>query len=668
MFKIIERRKNRKNMLQLRNIHYSIGEIELLKGITWMINPGEKMALTGPNGSGKTTLLKIIYGEIEPQKGNIVKPQDYRIGYLPQEEVVTGEGTVLENVLLGKPQVLVLEKKIKELHKALESPGPEYKSLLNKLGRLEEQYQALGGYQIEVSAKALLSGLGFSEEEFDKDYSELSGGWCMRAYLARLLLHEPDLLLLDEPTNHLDLPSMEWLEQYLLQFKGTVVLVTHDRYFIDRLADEIYELDRGELSRYPGNYRVFLQLKEQKINLLRKKREEQLSERERLIRFINRYRSDKKRAAQVQSRIKMLEKLKIIDVPPQPEYPEFRLSVPVQSFKDVLTMDKVSFRYDENWILKKVSFSLNRGDKAALVGPNGAGKTTLTRLIAGDLKPQEGNISLGERTVIGYYAQHQILALNPNNTVFSEVASTVAQDHIPRIRDVLGIFQFSGDEVFKRIRVLSGGEKARVTLAKILLSPVNFLIMDEPTTHLDIAAREALEEALKKYEGTLLIISHDRYFLDKIVKRVFELRNGQLEEYYGNYSYYLEKKAKKKVGFEEEDKIKERKEIKEKAGKVFSRKTKEQKRKEAEARQAVSWKRSQLRQALEELEKEIEQLENKKKNLEASLARPETYKTEGEEIADLQKDYAYTEKRLNELYSRLEETEKQLKKLLASLP
>ncbi len=655
-------------MLQLKDIYYSIGEAELLKGITWMVNPGKKLILTGPNGSGKTTLLRIINGEIDSQKGSIIKPQNYRIGYLPQEEVVTGEGSVLENVLLGKPKILALEKKIKELHKALEFPGPEYNSLLDKLGSLEEQYQALGGYQVEASAKALLSGLGFSEDEFEKDYSELSGGWCMRAYLARLLLHEPDLLLLDEPTNHLDLPSMEWLEQYLLQFKGTIILVTHDRYFIDRLADEIYELDRGELSRYPGNYKIFLQQKEQKINLLRKKREEQLSERERLIRFINRYRSDKKRAAQVQSRIKMLEKLEIIDVPPQPECPEFSLSVPVQSFKDVLTIDKVSFRYDKDWILRKTSLSLNRGDKVALVGPNGAGKTTLTRLIAGDLSPREGIIRLGERTVLGYYAQHQILALNLNNTVFSEVASTVAQEHIPRIRDVLGIFQFSGDEVFKKIKVLSGGEKARVTLAKILLSLVNFLIMDEPTTHLDMTAREALEEALQKYEGTLILISHDRYFLDQIVNRVVELRNGQLEEYYGNYSYYLEKKEKEKEELKEQSESQEKEKLVEKAGPNSGRKTKEQKRKEAEARQAISQKRARLRREIGEFENEIKQLEERKRNLEAFLARPETYKEKGKEVAGLQKDYAYAGKRLEELYRRREKAEHQLEELLASLP
>ncbi len=630
-------------MLQVRSLHYSIGDRNLLDSVDWNLQPGKRFALVGPNGSGKTTLLRILTDEIEPQSGTITKPRNYTIGYLPQEEIVVGHGSVLENVLAGIPEIQELDHKIHALHGALEA-NPEDESLLLKLGPLEQRYQDLGGYTIEGTAKKILSGLGFEESQFQTDFTELSGGWRMRIFTARLLLQNPDLLLLDEPTNHLDIPSMEWLEEYLLNYKGSVVIVSHDRFFIDRLSHEIYELDRGELTRYRGNYHFFEEQKKEKIRLLEKRRDEQITEKERITRFINRYRSDKRRAAQVQSRLKMLEKMEEIELPPPPRRLDFRLRVETPGYKDVLSIENMGFRYQQDWVLKDLNLHISRGNKVAMVGVNGAGKTTLTRLIAGELKPQRGSLRLGNQVKAGFYAQHQIQALHSENTVLDEVSSTAAEGLVSKIRQVLGIFQFGDDEIDKKIKVLSGGEKARVSLAKILLSPVNFLIMDEPTTHLDITAREALEDALADYDGTLLLISHDRYFLDKLVSRVVELKDGRLDEYCGNYSYYLWKR-------EQDSDIRESRaddaEPKDKG--VSSRKTKEQKRQEAEARQQVSRERKTLQKNIAQIEREIQESESLLREMETRLSDPETYRN-GTDISLLNKGYAELKLRLESLY------------------
>jgi len=641
-------------MLQVQDLYYSIGDQKLLSGVEWNLQPGKRVALIGPNGAGKTTLLRILTDEIEPQKGYVIKPRHYSIGYLPQEEVVVGEGTVLENALAGRPEVLKLEKRIHALHSSMDGGEGDPDKLLEQLGVLEQRYQDLGGYNQEAQAKKILSGLGFQEEQFTAPFSKLSGGWCMRIYLARLLLQEPDLLLLDEPTNHLDIPSMEWLEQYLIRFKGSVVVVSHDRFFIDRVSQEIFELDRGELTRFKGNYHFYEKKKEQRLQLLIKRHQEQAVERERIQRFINRYRSDKRRASQVQSRIKMMEKLDKIELPPPPSRLDFHLNVEKPSYKDVLTMEDMSFRYGEEWVLEDLQFQISREEKMALVGVNGAGKTTLTRLITGQLSAVQGTVKVGNRVHIGYYAQHQIKALNLESTVYDEVASTAAQGLVSQIRAVLGMFQFDEEGIRKKIKVLSGGEKARVSLSKILLSPVNFLIMDEPTTHLDITAREALEKALLNYNGTLLLISHDRYFLDKLVGRVVELRDKQLHEYWGNYSYYLWKK---------ETETEESREEEQKSGSVSGKKTKEQKRLEAEARQSISKNRSHLQKEVDTLEKDIDRAESEKSRIEAVLTDHETYKN-GRNVGELHERHAELKKHLKTLYDRWEREKLQLEELI----
>lgn len=642
-------------MLQIRDLNYNIGDRQLLASIDWVIQPGKRAALIGPNGAGKTTLLRILNEEIEYHGGSIIKPKEYRIGYLPQEEISMENHSVLQTVLIGQKEIILLEKQISRLHETLDTLDPangRHENLLNQLGNLEHHYEAMGGYRLESIAKSILSGLGFSENDFSRPLSEFSGGWRMRVYLALLLVRKPDLLLLDEPTNHLDIPSLEWLEQYLLSFKGSIIIVSHDRFFIDRLAQEIVELDRGRLVHYSGNYHFYEIQKEQRESYLLKKWKEQQSERERQERFISRFRYKATKAAQVQSRIKQLEKMEVIDIEPPRPHIDFTIKVSSQSYKDVLTIKNMSFKYEAEWVLKKIDLNIYRGDKVCLIGANGAGKTTLTRLITSQLLPQEGSVQVGPKSLIGYYAQHQVDTLDLEATAYEEISSTVATSLIPRIRDVLGIFQFRGEDVFKKIKVLSGGEKARVSLAKILLSPVNFLIMDEPTNHLDKTSREALEQALFHYDGTLLLISHDRYFLDKLVNRVVELRNGQITEYDGNYSYYLEKRIIPRVPVEQEI---AKPQLELPAVPTF-KKTKEQKRLEAEARQAISKDLNRLKKEVADCEDKINHLEFVKKNLESQMAQPETYQ-DSRLAVSLQKEYAVVKRDLQTISIKWEQAQ-----------
>ena len=642
-------------MLQINNLTFSIGERLLFDGISWTVAKSKRLALIGPNGAGKTTLFRIITGQIQLDAKAIQYPKDYQIGYLPQEEVAFSDGNILQTVLEGRQEVLTLSEKIEKLRNEI-SINHDQDDKLQQLGNLEHQYETLGGYRLESEAKTILAGLGFSETDFTNSISTFSGGWRMRVYLARLLLKNPDLLLLDEPTNHLDLPSLEWLEQYLIKFEGSIIIISHDRFFIDRLAQEIFELENGKLEHYAGNYHFYEKEKVKRRELLIKRYEQIREEKEKQERFIERFRYKATKAAQVQSRVKQLEKLEQIQLPTEKKQIEFKISVDVTSYKDVLDIRDLSFKYDSDWVLEDINLNIYREEKVALVGINGAGKTTLTRLIVGQLAPQQGTITLGERTKIGYYAQHQVDTLNLENTIYDEVASTVAKEHIPNIRNVLGVFQFTGDEVYKPIKVLSGGEKARVSLAKILLCPVNFLIMDEPTNHLDMASKEALENALAFYNGTLILISHDRYFLDKLVNRVIELDNKKLRLFEGNYTDYLAGRERMQA--------QETVNVSEKESGV--KRSRDLKRQQAEARQAISKQRQILDKDIKIWETKIEELETRKNDLEQEMLLPETYQN-GELIAKLQKEYAAVKIELENSFQKWEAVQTEMDSLMEQL-
>ncbi|MEJ2049503.1 MAG: ABC-F family ATP-binding cassette domain-containing protein [Calditrichota bacterium] len=647
-------------MVQLKNIHYQIGERTLLRDLNWFIDDGSRMALIGANGSGKTTLLRIITGQIKPNSGHINRPSGYQIGYLPQEEIVLQDNPILNTVLTGRPDIEEINAQLKEIQIALKveiNPQSE-KELVARQGELESQYKLLDGYSIQAEAKKILAGLGFDRDEFGKPLMEFSGGWRMRVYLAKLLLQNPDLLLLDEPTNHLDLPSLEWLENYLKKFNGSIVIVSHDRTFIDKIAREIVELQDGTLFHFPGKYADFERQKELMAEQIQQQQKNIQKYKAQQQKFIDRFRYKATKAAQVQSRIKKLEKLETVESVPQSKNFSFSIKVDVPSYKDVLNFRDVSFRYNSHWIISQVNFHISRADKIALVGQNGAGKTTLTKLITGILKPQQGLIKMGERIRIGYFAQHRIEELNLENTIYQEVFETAADSHRPNIRNILGLFKFSSDDIEKRIAVLSGGEKARVSLAKILLSPVNFLIMDEPTNHLDIPSRQTLENALQDYDGTLLLISHDRHFLDKLVHRVFELKKEKLTEYQGNYSDYLHLKP-----VEEEELLQQEIEIREKKS---DRKSREQKRKEAEARQAISRRRNELQTRISEIEQEIEKLEVEKIHIETELGKTETYKN-AEKAVVIQNRYKEINTLLKNIMTEWEKLHAELEELMHNM-
>ena len=533
-------------MLQIRDLKYSLADRNLLNGVNWTINPGRRSALIGPNGAGKTTLLKILNGELEYQSGAIQKPKEYTIGYLPQEELALGKGSILEIALQGRKELVDIEYKLFQMRQQIEIEH-ENQELLAQFGELEHRFESLDGYRMESNAKAILSGLGFLEKDFFRPLSEFSGGWRMRAYLARLLLQEPNLLLLDEPTNHLDLPSLEWLEQYLINFPGSIVSVSHDRYFVDRLCQDIYELDNGRLEYYAGNYHFYENLKVEKRELLLKQYEEQKGEIEKQERFINRFRYKNTKAVQVQSRIKQLEKMETIEAPTTaPNLSKIRLADPPHSGHEIIRLEQAGFSYDQKrWIFKGLDLRISRGEKVALVGYNGMGKTTLLRMLAGQLEPIEGRRVLGHKVVVGYQSQDFAETMPPVKSVYHIVKQGNPAASEAQVRSLLGGFGFGGDAVEKKCEVLSGGEKIRLAFARLFIDPPNFLLLDEPTTHLDINGREALEAALKDYKGALCVVSHDVTFVRNIAEHIVAIDDSGVSRFPGGYDYFLQKQEER---------------------------------------------------------------------------------------------------------------------------
>jgi ATP-binding cassette subfamily F protein 3 len=650
-------------MFQLQNIAYSIADRLLFEQINWAIEPLKRYALIGANGAGKTTLFRIMTGMITPDRGEMVKPKNYTIGYLPQEELAGEQGTVLSAALQGQPELSRLEAEIQKIQEQLkhkESDRETQERLVHKLGDLDHQFGLLGGYEREPQTKKILQGLGFSSTDFSRPVADLSGGWRMRVYLTRLLLQQPDLLLLDEPTNHLDIAALEWLERFLLKYKGSVIIISHDRFFVERLAEEIAELEHQTLTHYPGRYHFYEQQKELKQEQMLARAESLREEREIISRFVERFRYKATKARQVQSRIKRLEKMETVEIPRQGYRINFRIQCPVQSHHEVCNLQNISFAYDQNWIFRDLNFNLYRGQRIALIGSNGTGKTTLARIMVGLLAPQQGMVHWGQNVAVGYYAQQQVESLDLQKTVLQEVTTTAADMYRTEVRNILGIFGLGGDEAGKKNAILSGGEKSRVCLAKILLSPVNLLIMDEPTNHLDLVSKEALEKALSGYDGTLVIISHDRYFLDKLVNQVIELKNGILQHYAGNYSYYLEKKESNDLLNEIESGTKPpiTAEI------PVSRK--EQKRQEAEARQKISFRRNDLKNQLKKLELKVAGMEKDKQEIEKLMADQQFYKQQdkaGEKIRYYQELIVS----LPEVYRQWEKLTVELETLLQSM-
>ncbi|MGE0824721.1 MAG: ABC-F family ATP-binding cassette domain-containing protein [Candidatus Binatia bacterium] len=531
-------------MLQLINLSLSFGGQELFRHLNWHVRAKDRIGLVGPNGAGKTTLFRLIMGQIEPDSGAVRRQREATVGYLPQEGISITGHTLFAEARAALPQLTDIQQELTSIHRILEEEpggGEDHDELLARYGDLQHRFEALGGFRADAEVAKVLTGLGFSEDQFSRPTETFSGGWQMRIALAKLLLQQPDILLLDEPTNHLDLDSLFWLESYLRAYTGSVVIISHDREFLDRLVTHIAAVHNHAITEYTGNYSTFERQFEQELEAYRKAYEEQQEEIARIQRFIDTFRYNARKASQVQSRVKQLDKLERLE-PPQgvPKGVRFHFPTAPRSGRVVLELAAVSQHYGPLQVFNNLGLVIERGDRIALVGVNGAGKSTLSRILSGVEEPTIGERRLGHHVILDYYAQQQADRLSGEDTVYEAVSGNAPLAMVSELRTLLGAFLFSGDTINKKVAVLSGGEKSRLALAKMLLQPSNCLILDEPTNHLDIRTKDVLREALLQYGGTFIIVSHDRYFLKGLVTKVLEMRNGQLVVYPGTFEEFLQ--------------------------------------------------------------------------------------------------------------------------------
>ena len=619
----------------LQNVTFEFGARVIVEDATWHIQPGERIGLIGYNGTGKSTLLKLLVGEYQPSNGTVERSRGISIGYLHQDLLSFDTNDSILQVALGAfERVLQLEKEIEELGKELEKTGDE-KTLHEYSDKLQE-LETIGGYNIHHKTEEILQGLGFANADLQRPYKEFSGGWRMRVLLAKMILQQPDLLLMDEPTNHLDLPSIEWLEKYLQHYQGSVVIVSHDKYFLNRMVTKIVEVYQQQLHIYTGNYEYFEKEKAIRIEMQQKAFENQQDYIRQNERLIERFRAKASKAAMAQSLIKKLDRLeRIEDV--ALERPNIRINFRVDKTpgKVLCELTNVTKSFGDNIIIKNATAEIERGDKIALIGANGKGKSTLLRIIAGT-EAIEGERKWGHNVDESFYAQHQLEALNINNTIIDEMKECGSQLTELELRSLLGCFLFSGDDADKKIKVLSGGEKARVALAKVIVSKANFLMLDEPTNHLDMHSCDLLIEALNKYEGTTILVSHDRYFVSKTANKIWEIVNQELKEFKGGYEEWVQWKERMAKAADAGNK---KSEAKTKQAATEKPKTTEHKpalnvernnNQEIQKRNTVIDKT--VKKELQRVQKQFQQIEeqiaattDKKAELEKMLASPETY-------------------------------------------
>jgi ATP-binding cassette subfamily F protein 3 len=524
-------------MITLHNIHKFYGKQDVLNGVSLHVGPRERLGLVGPNGAGKSTLLAIMLGQIEPDQGSVFRAKKLRMGYLPQDLLRLAGKTVLELAMDTGASLEEIKAELDVIHDELATAGDtaQIDELLLRQGQLQSVFEDLGGYDLPARARKVLSGLGFRQEQLERDVATLSGGWLMRAALARIILSFPDVILLDEPTNHLDLESLLWLENYLANTSASLVLVSHDRVFLDKLVNRIVEVDQGKLYVYGGNYTQYENLRSSRIQAAEAAWQNQQDRVREIQNFIDRNRSRKDRAKQVQSRLKMLENMEVAPAPESEESLNLSFAAANRSSKVVVELLGVGLTYGSRQVYRNLNFTLQRGERVAFLGRNGAGKSSLLKLLTGQVEAQEGRRLVGGRVEMGVFSQHALQDLQPENDVLGELGSVAGHLGLSRLRTILGAFLFKGDEVFKKVKVLSGGERSRLVLAKILVNSPNTIFMDEPTNHLDLQSRAVLEKALAGYDGTLVLISHDRHLINAVVNKVVWINDGQLTICPGNY-------------------------------------------------------------------------------------------------------------------------------------
>ncbi len=528
-------------MLQLKDVVKQFADQVVLRHVDWHVRPTDRIGLCGENGAGKTTLLRLLSGQSDVDAGKVQLARGTTIGYLPQEGLEHSGRDLFTEVRSALEELLAVEAELKQLEGQISREAEE--SDLDRYSELQEIFRQRGGYTMEAEIGRVLKGLGFAEEDWGKPCEQFSGGWQMRIALAKLLLQKPNLLLLDEPTNHLDLPARDWLEGYLSAYPYAVILVSHDRFFLDQVVSRIVEIWHGKLTDYPGNYSRYLAARDERVAALRETKRRQDEEVARLESFINKFRYNANKAALVQSRVKMLDKIERIELPPERKKIGFSFPVPPKSGQLSIGLSGVAHGYENKTVVEDVDLSVARGERIALVGANGAGKSTLMRLLAGVEAPLQGEREEGHNMVMAYFAQDQARTLDAKLTVLEQITKAAPFDMVPKVRNLLGAFLFHGDDVHKRVSVLSGGERNRLALAILLLEPANLLLLDEPTNHLDLASKEVLLNALKGYQGTLVFVSHDRYFVDALASRVVEVAGQRATSYLGNYEDFLRVKS-----------------------------------------------------------------------------------------------------------------------------
>lgn len=633
-------------ILNATNISKSFGSNEIIKDANFLVNEHEKVAIVGVNGAGKTTLLKILTGEERADSGNVILAKDAKLGYLRQINNVDSTLSIIDELYTVIEHILNMEKRMLEMQEQMQHlSGEELEALYSSYTALTHSYELMDGYAAKSKVIGILKGLGFDENDFDRKINTLSGGQKTRVFLAKLLLEEPDIILLDEPTNHLDLRSIEWLESYLLNYKGAVIIVSHDRYFLDKIVSKVIDIENAEVQMYSGNYSDFSAKKQMLLDAKMKEylnQQQEIKHQEAVITKLKQFNREKsiKRA---ESRQKQLEKVDRVEAPvTHIENMRLSLDISKESGKDVLTVHDLSKSFDEKHLFSNINFEIKRGERVAIIGDNGTGKTTLLKIINGLLSPDTGEVIYGSNVSIAYYDQeHQVLHMD--KTLFDEISDTYPEMNNTQIRNILAAFLFTGEDVFKKIGDLSGGERGRVSLVKLMLSKANFLLLDEPTNHLDILSKDVLESALNSFPGTICYVSHDRYFINKTATRILDLTGNRLLNYIGNYDYYIEKReavegaANLSVN-----------NIEEKPAEVSDSKQEWIENKNAQAQ------KKKITNALNKCEKEIEKIEEKLALIDEEFANPEISSNVGK-LMELQKEKTALEEKLEKLMNEWEE-------------
>ncbi len=650
-------------MIDLINVSLQFNGKYLFKDVNYKISSGDKISLVGANGTGKSSLLKIIAGELEPESGRVQKQKDISIGYLPQENITHAGNTLLEEASSALSDIVRLQEKEKELQSELAKVNlseTERDDLIHQLGEVHTRLIELDSYSAKAKVEKILKGLGFEEEDFDRLTTTFSGGWQMRIALAKILISQNDILLLDEPTNHLDIDSLDWLTGFLKSYRGALVVVSHDKNFVNQVTDKTLEIYLGRFYTFKGDYDSYLKYKQERdIQAIHQYELQQKKIRE-TERFIERFRYKATKARQVQSRIKQLEKLELVELPESKNEIDIRFPTPPQSGKIPIQLKSISKSFGEKTVLKNIDLAIERGDKIAFVGPNGAGKTTLAKIIAGVLPFDSGERIIGHNTFISYYAQDVADNLNPEIDIIDSVYGVNEEKTVGELRSLLGSFLFTGDDVFKKVGVLSGGEKSRVALCKILLTKANLIVLDEPTNHLDIDSKKILQKALVEFSGSLVIVSHDVDFLRPIVNKVLDIRKSGLKFYHGDIDYYL---FKRNELLNDATRIERINSANLKNSNSDNLNRKEQKRMEAELRQKKYNATKDLTKEIENIEKQISLLEEENKLIQSKLADPDFY-SNAEEVKTTNKRFREIEKQLEQLLIKWEIKTEELHKIL----